>query len=351
MEYEHISKLDFENNIGNRVYGIFLARDVDVRLQKDGKTKYLSLNMCDKSFVIGAKKFGATDSEIETLKNGGVYCAAIDIKPYAKSVTGYSCTLYNFNVFNEDPSKFVGWADGMEEAQKVIQDTLNIISNSIYKNLVYNVLINNWTEFCTCAAATGHHHNLLGGLVVHTAEVIQQSMIIADYWNNKYGQGFINIPLLVSGALLHDVGKVKEISTDKTSGVIEYTTEAALESHITMCVSMIDVEAYKLQFGYQTYITDENGNQIPQKPDITLNQEKEALALLKHLVLSHHGKKEYGSPMDMNTPEAYILNKADDLSATMYDYNRKFRTMEKATSNVSWSTNGMIVAYKDSTKA
>ena len=82
-----------------------------------------------------------------------------------------------------------------------------------------------------------------------------------------------------------------------------------------------------------------------------LTQEKEALALLKHLILSHHGKKEYGSPMDMNTPEAYILNKADDLSAAMYDYNRKFKTMEKATSNVSWSTNGMIVAYKDSTKA
>ena len=55
--------------------------------------------------------------------------------------------------------------------------------------------------------------------------------------------------------------------------------------------------------------------------------------------------------MDMNTPEAYILNKADDLSAAMYDYNRKFKTMEKATSNVSWTTNGMVVAYKDSTKA
>jgi len=350
MEYTHISQLDFGNNIGNRVYGVFLARDVDVRLQKDGKTKYLSLNMCDKSFVIDAKKFGATDQEIETLKNGAVYCAAIDIKPYAKSATGYSCTLYNFDVINEDPANFVEWAEGMEEAQQIIQEALNIVSNSIYKNLVYNVVINNWTDFCISAAATGHHHNALGGLLVHTAEVIKQSMIIADYWNKKYGDNFINMTLLVSGALLHDIGKVNEISTDKTSGVIEYTTEAALESHITMGVSMVDIEAYKIQFGYQTYVQDANGNNIPQKTDEQILQEKEALALLKHLIFAHHGKKEYGSPMDMNTPEAYILNKADDLSAVMYEYNKKFNTMEKGTSNVTWSTNGMVVTYKDSTK-
>ena len=139
MDYTHVRDIDFQANINNRVFGIFLARDVDVRLQKDGVTKFISVNLCDKDFKIEAKKFGATDSEIGMMKNGGVYCAAIDIKPYAKSPTGYSCTLYNFDVYNEDPANFIEWAEGMDEAHDTIQRALTTISESIYKDLVYNI--------------------------------------------------------------------------------------------------------------------------------------------------------------------------------------------------------------------
>ena len=124
MNYIHVKDIDFQQNINNRVFGVFLARDVDVRLQKDGVTKFLSLNMCDKEFKLDAKKFGASDLEIEMMKNGGVYCAAIDIKPYAKSPTGYSCTLYNFDIYNEDPANFLEWAEGMDNAQDIIQKAI-----------------------------------------------------------------------------------------------------------------------------------------------------------------------------------------------------------------------------------
>lgn len=350
MDYTHVRDIDFQANINNRVFGIFLARDVDVRLQKDGVTKFISVNLCDKDFKIDAKKFGATDSEIEMMKNGGVYCAAIDIKPYAKSPTGYSCTLYNFDVYNEDPANFIEWAEGMDEAQDTIQKALSIISESIYKDLVYNILIDNWQNFCLWTAASGMHHNILGGLLVHTAEVIDQCDILAEYWENKYGPNFINKPLLLSGALLHDIAKTKELDVDTASGSTAYSKASALETHITMCVSMIDIEAFKLKLGYQTYTINEINEQEPVKTQEQLDYEHEAVALLKHIILAHHGQKEWGSPIDMNIPEAYILNRADEISAEMYRYNKNFNSMEASSSSAAWLGGNMVVTYKDYTK-
>ena len=350
MDYTHVRDIDFQANINNRVFGIFLARDVDVRLQKDGVTKFISVNLCDKDFKIDAKKFGATDSEIEMMKNGGVYCAAIDIKPYAKSPTGYSCTLYNFDVYNEDPANFIEWAEGMDEAQDTIQRALSIISESIYKDLVYNILIDNWQNFCLWTAASGMHHNILGGLLVHTAEVIDQCDILAEYWENKYGPNFINKPLLISGALLHDIAKTKELDVDTTSGSTAYSKASALETHITMCVSMIDIEAFKLKLGYQTYTINEINEQEPVKTQEQLDYEHEAVALLKHLILAHHGQQEWGRPIDMNIPEAYILNRADEISAEMYRYNKNFNSMEVSSSSAAWLGGSMVVTYKDYTK-
>lgn len=350
MNYIHVKDIDFQQNINNRVFGVFLARDVDVRLQKDGVTKFLSLNMCDKEFKLDAKKFGASDLEIEMMKNGGVYCAAIDIKPYAKSPTGYSCTLYNFDIYNEDPANFLEWAEGMDNAQDIIQKALSIISESIYKDLVYNILVENWQNFCLWTAASGMHHNVLGGLLVHTAEVIEQCDLLADYWDSKYGPNFINKPLLLSGALLHDIAKTKELDVETTSGTTTYSKDSALETHITMCVSMIDVEAYKLKLGYQTYTINEIDEQEPVKTQEQLDYEHEAVALLKHVILAHHGKLEWGSPINMNVPEVNILNRADELSAEMYRYNKNFNNMDAGTSSAAWVSGSMDVTYKDSSK-
>ena len=350
MEYRHIKDIDFKSNINGRVFGIFLARDVELKTNKDGVSKYLDLNMCDKDLKINAKKWGATDEDAEKLVNGGVYLAAIDVKPYAKSPLGYSCTLYNYDKCNEDPSNFIEWAEGMDEAQTIIQNALTIIAESPYKDLVYNLLIDNWKEFCIWSAASGMHHNMMGGLIVHTAEVIEQSEIIADMWENKYGPGFINKPLLLSGALIHDIGKVRELNVDATSGSTTYSKESALETHISLCISMIEVEAYKLKLGYQIYRINEINEQEGVKTPEQLIEEREIVQLLKHLVLAHHGQKEYGSPISMNTPEAVILHEADVLSAEMFRFNKVFNNLEPGEMHSVWLGKDISVTYKESSK-
>lgn len=350
MEYKRLKEINFAESLNNRVYGIFLARDVDVRLQKDGKTKFISLNMCDRDIKLEAKRFGASDQEIETMKNGAVYQAAIDVKEYAKSSTGYSCILYNFEPVDIQPSEFIEWTDGMEEAHRIIQNALNVISESIYKQLVGNLILANWQAFSVWPAASSFHHYAMGGLMVHTAEVIEQSEIIADMWESKYGPYFINKPLLLSAALLHDIAKVRELAVDVKSGATEYSTEAALGTHITMGVSMIDIEAYRIHFGYQTYNINEINEEVGLKSAEQLAEEAEALNLLKHCILAHHGKKEYGSPIDMNCPEAYIIHIADEISAEMFRYNKNFASMEPGTSNSVWLGGNIVSTYKDSTK-
>lgn len=353
MQYLHIKDIDFKKSFESgvtRVFGTFMALDVEVRTQRDGVTKFISLNMCDKDIKIDAKKFGAKEDDINNMKNGAVYNAAIDIKEYAKAACGYSCTLYNFELSTEEPSEFIQWAEGMDQAHEKVQRALGTITESIYKDLVYNILVEHWNDFCVWTAASSLHHNMLGGLLVHTAEVIDNCEVIADYWENKYGPNFINKPLLLSGALLHDMAKTLELNVDVTSGNTEYSTQASLETHITMCASLIDIEAYKLQLGYQTFTLNEINEKEPVKNSEQLSFEKEAVSLLKHLILSHHGKKEWGSPIDMNCPEAYIVNVADEMSAEMYRYNKNFNTMESGTASSLWLSGNMVSTYKDSTK-
>lgn len=340
MEYMHVGIIDFAHNVNERVFGIFLAQDVDVRVQNDGKTKYITLTMVDKDFKINAKRFGASEEEIEKMKNGGVYYAAIDVKPYKKDPSGYSCILYNFDVFDESPANFVQWADGMQEAFKVIESTLAVLSQSIYGPLINNLIQQNWQKISVWAAATGLHHNMPGGLMVHTSEVIRQAEVTADLWNKIYGEKFINKDLLLSAALLHDIAKVKELNVDTTNGSVEYSTKSALETHITMCVSMIEIESYKLGLGYE----------VEGKTPEQVSKEQEALALLKHCILAHHGQKQYGSPIDMNCPEAYILNSADCISAEMFRYNKNFKSMGAGTSSSVWVSGNISVTYKDTSK-
>ena len=355
MEYRHIKDIDLAANINNRVFAIFLARDVDIRTQKDGKTKYINVNLCDRDFKIDAKKFGATDSEIETMKNGGVYRGAIDIKEYAKSSTGYSCIIYNFEPHNEPASAFVEWSDGVNWAQEIIQKTLNELTESIYGGITAKLIIEKWDKFSSWSAASSFHHDCMGGLLVHTAEVIRQASDIGDLWEEKYGPGFINRPLLLAGALLHDIGKVEELKVSVDSGTTEYSNKASLETHITIGVSMIDVEAYKLGLGYPiSHTVDEVSNELndeeESKTEERIQFEREAISLLKHCILSHHGKKEFGSPIEASCPEATIINIADGLSADMYRYNKAFNKMESGTSSTVWSGGAMVVTYKDSLK-
>ncbi len=138
-------------------------------------------------------------------------------------------------------------------------------------------------DYQTAPAAKTMHHVYLGGLLEHSLAVAD----LAEGICRRYPG--LNRDLLVTGALLHDVGKVAELSYERA---FDYTDEGKLLGHIVMGVELVE----------------EKIRQVPGFPPLTRT-------LLKHLLLSHHGQYEFGSPKRPKTLEAVILNFLDDLDS------------------------------------
>jgi 3'-5' exoribonuclease len=140
-------------------------------------------------------------------------------------------------------------------------------------------------NFKKAPAAKNMHHAYLGGLLVHTASMV----FLADKITEHYGGGGIDRELLIAGAILHDIGKLREFTYDYK---IDYSDEGRLLSHIVIGLKMIDEKLIALQ-----------------------NFPKDLEVLLKHLVVSHHGSREFGSPEVPKTIEAVLLNYIDEIDA------------------------------------
>lgn len=154
-------------------------------------------------------------------------------------------------------------------------------------------------RFKRAPAAKGLHHIYLGGLLEHTYSVTRLLDQVASHYPG------VNRDLLLTGGILHDIGKINEFSYDR---LVEYSDEGRLIGHIIIGVEMID----------------EKISAIPGFPS--------SLAMeLRHLILSHHGILEYGSPKRPKTLEALIVHYMDDLDAkvnTFQEYLNDFRDEE-----------------------
>jgi len=161
-----------------------------------------------------------------------------------------------------------------------------------------------WPKFMQAPAAKGAHHAYIGGLLEHSLSVAQLAELLADHYEG------VSRPLLVAAALLHDIGKLDELAYDQ--GVIVYTVSGRLKGHLVIGSEMI-------------YRAAAN---IPSFPVEILEQ-------LQHLILSHHGRLEFGSPTVPMTVEAFILNMIDDLDAKMNMIEQLRRKMESE--ELSWT--------------
>ncbi|WP_036223569.1 3'-5' exoribonuclease YhaM family protein [Mesoaciditoga lauensis] len=157
-------------------------------------------------------------------------------------------------------------------------------------------------EFIKSPAAIVVHHAYRGGLLEHTLGVMK----LCDAISHLYGD--VDRDLLLVGAALHDVGKIKEYKMESYG--IERTTEGELIGHIVLGVEMLNEWAKK----------------VPNFP-------KKSLYHLNHMILSHHGELEWGSPTVPKTLEAMILHHADDLDSKIGQIN----SLKEKSSKSTWS--------------
>lgn len=349
MEYVRLKDIDLKKNINNRVFVSFLALNIEVKPQK-GNKQFIMFNMVDRDVILEAKIFDVNDEIIAKVQSGRTYFGAVDIKPWDKAPNGISGIIYNMDFCDIQPEYFANWAEGLDESQKIIERALADIGDNEYRQIAYPIVLEHWNKFSSWSAASGQHHTRLGDLMTHTAEVISIASELADIFNNIYDDYFINKPLLLAAALLHDLGKTSELDVDTISGETKYSNKSVLSTHIMDVLTLVDIQAYKLKIGVQVYEINELNEEEPIKTQEEIDDELESLNLLKHCLASHHGRLEWGSPITPSIPEAYILNMADGLSAEMFRYNRTFKNIGIREIDCMWQPDSLRKTYRDSTK-
>ena len=175
---------------------------------------------------------------------------------------------------------------------------LRALLETIFSGEIYDKFIMN-------PAGMRMHHAYIGGLLQHSVDVAGIAIALAEQIGN------VDKDLVVTGALLHDVGKLREISSQIG---FPYTNEGRLLGHIAMSVMMVQEAAAKLKL-----------------PQARLEQ-------LQHILLSHHGDNDKGSPVVCATKEAFIVHYADEIDAIM----NQFETYDDKSP---WEFNKMMQRY------
>ncbi|QVJ97653.1 HD domain-containing protein [Mycoplasma mycoides subsp. capri] len=181
---------------------------------------------------------------------------------------------------------------------------LNSINNQTYKTITLNLIEKYKKEFLTFPAAMSIHHNVTNGLFWHSYTLVKNVLSLKE----NYFYANIDWDLLICGAILHDIGKVIEISDVNGS---DYSLEGKLLGHISIGNAEINKLADKLNL-----YKDQNNK---------INKE---ITLLQHMILASHGKKEFGSPIEPVLIEAVILSALDDLDAKVYKINDELSKIE-----------------------
>ena len=175
---------------------------------------------------------------------------------------------------------------------------LRALLETIFSGAVYDKFIMN-------PAGMRMHHAYIGGLLQHSVDVAGIAIALAEQIGN------VDKDLVVAGALLHDIGKLREISSQIG---FPYTNEGRLLGHIAMSIIIVQEAAAKLKL-----------------PAARLEQ-------LQHILLSHHGDNEKGSPVECATKEAFIVHYADEIDAIM----NQFETYDD---KGAWEYNKMMQRY------
>ena len=282
---------------GDAVDQFFLVHKATQGVTAQGKD-YMTLHLQDKSGEIEAKVWTVTKEDMATLKPELIIHVKGDVINYRGRK---QMKVNQFRVATEaDGLKTQDFIDGapmsVDEIKSQMQSFIFEIENANLQRITRHLLQKYDEAFFTFPAASSHHHNFVSGLSYHVLTMLQIAKGLCEIYPN------LNKSLLYSGIILHDMGKVRELSGPIATS---YTLEGNLLGHISIASEEVAEAAREL--GIQG----------------------EEVLLLRHLILSHHGKLEYGSPKLPHVKEAEFLHFIDNIDARMNMFDKAFKKIEK----------------------
>ena len=284
-------------NPGDSVENFFLIYRATQGVTAQGKD-YMTLYLQDKSGDIEAKLWTVTKDDMKILKPEIIVWVKGDVINYRGRK---QMKVNQFRLATaEDGVKTQDFVDGAPLSPNEIQDELSHfileIENAHLQRITRHLLKKYQDKFFTYPAASSHHHNFAGGLSYHVLTMLKIAKSLCDIYP------LLKRSLLYSAFILHGLGKVRELSGPVAT---TYTVEGNLLGHISIASDEV-AEAAK-----------------------ELGIDSEEVMLLRHMILAHHGKMEFGSPKLPHLKEAEILFFIDNIDAKMNMFDKAFKKTEK----------------------
>jgi 3'-5' exoribonuclease len=287
MAHKFISEIE----PGETINDIYMVREPILRSTTRGDL-YIAMFLSDRTGQLNGRMWQATEAAYKSLPKPGFVHIQGRSELYQNNL---QVVVNNISIVDADKvslEDFLARTD--KDTGQMLEDVKEIVGQ--IKHAQLNALVQEFLSdgelmdrFRNAPAAMTLHHNYLGGLLEHTCNMLRVAKAILPLYPN------VQADLVLTGIFLHDIGKTKELSYDMA---FSYTDSGQLIGHIVQSVVMINQRADALAAG---------GTKIDQT----------VLDALSHIILSHHGQYEFGSPKLPATAEAFMVYYIDDLDAKM----------------------------------
>jgi 3'-5' exoribonuclease len=271
--------------VGEKITSAFLVAEKNLAYSQKG-APYLNLRLKDKTGEIDGKVWDNAGEWDGQFKKGDIVQVCGRTLSYKNSLQLSVLELKRLTDDQIDLTDYFPaakqaademFAELMAYVEKIQTPCLKDLLNAFFQDEKTKTL------FKKAPAAKGFHHVYLGGLLEHTLSVTKLLDMTIQHYQD------VNRDLLLTGGLLHDIGKIYEFDYDR---LVQYSNEGRMIGHIVIGVEMVNAKMAMIE-------------DFPKK-----------LAMeLRHLILSHHGMLEFGSPKRPKTLEALIVHHIDDLDA------------------------------------
>lgn len=282
---------------GEVVDDVFLVSDKQLRANRNAAL-YLSVDLRDKTGMMNGRMWNVSEDSCSGVQSGGYVRARGKVQLFQGTLQLILTHCDPVSAIGVNPEDFEQVSSvKIELLLEQLRTILLAFENPHLRTLmecflVEDTLLNALTE---TPAGVKAHHAYAGGLLEHVVTLLRSAEKLCEVYPE------IDVELLQTGVFLHDIGKTRELSCE--SG-FNYTDEGQLLGHLMIGVEMLTEKIHR--------VTELTNEPFP----------KELEWRLKHMILSHHGSYEFGSPRLPMTPEAVALHSIDNLDAKLHEFTR-----------------------------
>ncbi len=289
----------FLNELGERenVCETFILGEKQLRHNRNGNL-YLQMRLADRTGAVNAMMWNASETSANDVENGDYVKVEGTTQLFNGAIQVIVTGISKVDVADVDEEDFIQISSELtEKLTNELKEMLRGMKSQELKDLAECFLADEsfMRKFQRAPAAIKNHHAYLGGLQEHVVSLMQLCAQVSAHYPP------VNDDQVLFGAFMHDIGKIDELAYQRD---LAYTDEGQLIGHLVMGVSILQEKLREYE--------EKHGKPFP--PELGLR--------LQHMIVSHHGKYEFGSPKVPMTLEAVMLHYLDDLDAKINSLNQ-----------------------------